>query len=238
MEAFSCAGSRRLAFQEQVQHIVVILGDRLDQLQTKCFCLLQQICRNLFDRILRAHGLVIPDDGPHLDQIHQALKLRFRADRNLNRHRTCAQALADGLNHMLEIRARLVHLVDKANPRNLVLVALPPHRLRLRLHAGNRVEQRHRAIQHAQAALHFRGKVHVARSINNVDANIAPGAGRRSRGNRDAALLLLLHVIHGRSPFMHFTDTVRDAGIEQDAFRRCRLSGVNVRHDSDIAATI
>jgi hypothetical protein len=37
---------------------------------------------------------------------------------------------------------------------------------------------------------------------------------------------------------MHFTDTVRDAGIEQDALCRCRLSGVNVRHDTDVPATI
>jgi hypothetical protein len=31
---------------------------------------------------------------------------------------------------------------------------------------------------------------------------------------------------------------VGDAGIEQDALCRCRLSGVDVRHDSDVPATI
>jgi hypothetical protein len=37
---------------------------------------------------------------------------------------------------------------------------------------------------------------------------------------------------------MHFADAVRDACIEQDALCRCRLPGVNVRHDSDVPATV
>jgi hypothetical protein len=37
---------------------------------------------------------------------------------------------------------------------------------------------------------------------------------------------------------MHFANAVRDARIEQNALCRCRLSGVDVRHDSDIPATI
>jgi hypothetical protein len=37
---------------------------------------------------------------------------------------------------------------------------------------------------------------------------------------------------------MHFANAVRDARIKQDALCRSRLSGVNVRHDSDVPATI
>jgi hypothetical protein len=37
---------------------------------------------------------------------------------------------------------------------------------------------------------------------------------------------------------MHLADTVGDARIEQDAFGRRRLPGVNVRHDPDVPATI
>jgi hypothetical protein len=37
---------------------------------------------------------------------------------------------------------------------------------------------------------------------------------------------------------MHFANAVRDARIKQDALCRCRLSGVDVRHDSDVPATI
>jgi hypothetical protein len=37
---------------------------------------------------------------------------------------------------------------------------------------------------------------------------------------------------------VHLADTVRDARIEEDALGRRRFSGVDVRHDSDIPATI
>jgi hypothetical protein len=37
---------------------------------------------------------------------------------------------------------------------------------------------------------------------------------------------------------MHLADTVRDARIEEDALGRRCLAGVDVRHDSDISATI
>jgi hypothetical protein len=37
---------------------------------------------------------------------------------------------------------------------------------------------------------------------------------------------------------MHFADAVGDAGVKQNALRRCGLPGVDVRHDSDIPATI
>ena len=180
----------------------------------------------------------MPDDRLHLDQVDDALEIGLRADRDLQRHGARAQPLADAVQHVLKVRTILVHLVDEANARNFVLVALPPHRLGLRLHSRNGIEQRHRAIQHAKRALHFGREVHVTRSVDNVDAIVAPhtccGRGR----NGDAALLLLLHVVHGRGALMHFADAVRDARVEQDALCRCRLSGVDVRHDSDVPATI
>jgi hypothetical protein len=37
---------------------------------------------------------------------------------------------------------------------------------------------------------------------------------------------------------MHFADAVRDARIEEDALCRCRFAGVDMRHDSDIPASI
>jgi hypothetical protein len=37
---------------------------------------------------------------------------------------------------------------------------------------------------------------------------------------------------------VHFSDTVRDARIEENALGGSRLSGVDVRHDSDVPATI
>ena len=79
----------------------------------------------------------MPDDRLHLDQVDDALEVGFGADGNLQGHGPRAQALADGVENVLEIRAVLVHLVDEANARNPVLVALPPHGLGLRLHAAD-----------------------------------------------------------------------------------------------------
>jgi hypothetical protein len=37
---------------------------------------------------------------------------------------------------------------------------------------------------------------------------------------------------------MHFAEAVRNTRVIQDALCRSRLSGVDVRHDSDVPATI
>ena len=177
-----------------------------------------------------------PHDRLHVDQIDDALELIFLADGNLNRDGLGAQPLADGIDGMLEIRAHLVDLVDEANARHAVLVGLAPDFFRLRLHPVHRVKHRHRAIEHAQRALHFRREIHVAGRINNVDANVAPGAGRRRGRNRNAALLLLLHPVHRRSAFVHLSDAVRLSRIKQDALRRSGLSGIDVGHDADVPA--
>jgi hypothetical protein len=70
---------------------------------------------------------------------------------------------------------------------------------------------------------------------NNIHAVIFPSARRGGRRNGNAALLFLRHPIHGRPALVHFTNLVRFAGIVQDALRRRRLAGVNVRHDSNVA---
>ncbi len=126
---------RRLAFEKLLQQHIVRLGDHFNQLQAEGFSLLEQRGRNLFDVVLGAHGFVVPQNGLHLDQIDDALEVRFRANGNLQRNRARTQALANGVKNELKVRAVLVHLVHKADARHLVLVALAPHRLGLRLNA-------------------------------------------------------------------------------------------------------
>ena len=228
----------RFAFQKLVQNVVIILGDGFDQLRMERLSLFLQFRGNLGGLVLRAYGLVFPDDGLHGDQVHHSAKLVFLSDGNLNRDRLGVEPLAEGIDGMLEIRTHLVDLVNETNSRNAVLVRLPPYFFRLRLHAVHRVKHRHRAVQHAQRALHLGRKVHVAGRIDNVDADVAPGAGRRRRRNRDAALLLLLHPVHDGRAFMHLADTVRLSRIKQDALRRRGLPGIDVGHDADVPATL
>src|SRR5215475_3613981 len=99
---------------------------------------------------------------------------------------------------MIEIRAHLVHLIDEHETRNAVLVGLTPHGFRLRLHAGNGVKNSDRAVENTQQALHFHSEVHVAWSINDVDAILLVEAGPTAgggAGDGNTALALLLHPI-------------------------------------------
>ena len=221
-----------------MQDFVVVLGDGLDQLRVEGFRFLLQLGGNFFGDVLGAHRLVLPDDRLHVDQIDDAFELVFLADGNLNRDGLGIEALADGIDGMLEISTHLVDLVDEANSRDAVLIGLAPDFFRLRLHAMHGVKHRDRAVEHAQRALHLGREIHVAGRINNVDADIAPGAGGRRGRDGDAALLLLLHPVHGRRAFMDLSDAVRPARIEQDALRRSGLTGIDVGHDADIPATL
>ena len=152
------------------------------------------------------------------------------------------------VNRRIKVRTDAVHLIDKGNPWDDVLVRLAPDRLRLRLHTGNRVEYRDRAVEDAQGTLHFRREIHVAGRVDDVHPHLDafksfvdaflfllhPGAGRRGGSNRDAALAFLLHPVrHGRA-FVHFTDLVDHAGIKKNALRQRRLARVNVRGDADV----
>ena len=54
-------------------------------------------------------------------------------------------------------------------------------------------------------------------------------------GDGDAALLLLLHPVHGRGALVDLADLVRDAGVVQDALGGRGLPRIDVRHDPDVS---
>jgi hypothetical protein len=81
--------------------------------------------------------------------------------------------------------------------------------------------------------------------VDDVDAVLGafalgslPEAGGGGAGDRDPALLLLLHPVHGGGALMDLADLVGLAGIIKDALGRRRLAGVDMRHDADIAVTL
>jgi hypothetical protein len=160
------------------------------------------------------------------------------ADGQLDDERDRLQAVLDHLDGAVEVGADAVHLVDEAHPRDVVLVGLTPHGLGLRLDAGDRVEHRDRAVEHAQRALDLDREVDVAGRVDDVDAVVVPDAGGGSGGDRDATLLLLGHVVHGGGAVVDLTDLVALAGVVEDALGRGGLAGVDVRHDPDVPGAL
>jgi hypothetical protein len=148
------------------------------------------------------------------------------------------EAVFDHLDGAVEVGADAVHLVDEAHARHAVLVGLTPHGLGLGLDAGDRVEHRDRAVEHAQRALDLDGEVDVAGRVDDVDAVVVPDAGGGGGGDRDAALLLLDHVVHGGGALVDLTDLVALAGVVEDALGRGGLAGVDVGHDPDVAGAL
>ena len=145
----------------------------VDQLVVVLVRLLGELGGNLGDLELLAE-VVLVDDRLHLDQVDDADVRVLLADRELDRHRVRAEAVAHRLHGGEEVRAGAVHLVDERDARHLVLVGLAPDGLGLRLHAGDAVEHGDRAVEHAQAPLDLDGKVHVPGRIDNVDPMVAP----------------------------------------------------------------
>jgi len=74
--------------------------------------------------------------------------------------------------------------------------------------------------------------------MDDVNSVVIPDAGGCRRGDGDAALLLLHHVVHGRCTFVHFTDLVALAGVVENALGRRGLASVDVRHDPDVAGSL
>ena len=146
-----------------------------------------------------------------------------------------AEAVDHRLDAALEVGADAVHLVDVGDARDGVLVGLAPDGLGLRLYTSDGVEQRDSTIEHAQRALDLDREVHVAGRIDDVDAVVGPLAGGRGRRDRDAALLLLLHPVHGRGALVHLAHLVGLAGVVEDALGRRRLARIDVGHDPDVS---
>ena len=188
--------------------------------------------------VLFAHVLaefVIEHEGTHLDEVDDAAEVFFLADGQLDGDCDTLEPFVHHLQDIEEIGTHHVHLVDIHKTRNMIFVSLSPDSLGLRLDAALRAKDRHTAVQHAERTLDLDGEVHMARGVDDVDPHALPVAGRGSRGDRDAALLLLLHPVHRRRTLMGLAESVVDTGVEQDPLGRRGLACIDMRHDANVS---
>ena len=193
---------------------------------------------------LNAHvlaHLIIVDVGVHLHQVDDALEGILGADGELDGHGVALETVVDHVQNVVEVRAHDVHLVDVDHAGDLVLVSLTPHGLGLGLNTALGAQNGHRAVQHAQGTLDLNGEVHVARGVDDVDTGgrelilgALPEASGSGGGDGDTALLLLGHPVHGSGTVMGLADLVVHAGVVQNTLGRGGLTGIDVRHDTDI----
>lgn len=108
---------------------------------------------------------------------------------------------------------------------------------RLALHASHTAQDQNGAIQHSQSALHLHSEIHMTGRIDNVDIVALPHRVGGSRLDRNPALSLQLHRIHGGShivlslDFVHLFDAT---GVEQDALGQRRLPAVDMRRNTNV----
>ena len=201
---------------------------------------------NVVHREGGAQVLGLEVDRLHGDQVDQTLEFAHGslgpgADGDLNGDRVAfQQAFFDLLVHPIELGADAVHLVDEAEPGDMIFGRLPPDRLALGLDPLDRREDHDGSVEHAQRPFDLGREIDVSRRIDDVDRDRLavlrlPAAGDGRRHDGDAALTLLFQVIGGGVALVHVSHPVDLAGVVEDSLGGRRLAGVDVGDDADVA---
>ena len=172
----------------------------------------------------------------HLDQVHHALEVLFRTDRDLHHERFRTQFVLELFHHAVRISTRSVHLIDERNSRNLVSLHLPVNGDGLTLHSADAAKNKHCPVQNSEASLHLNCEVHVAWGVDQVDIVSLIIHARCSAGDGDTTLTLQFHVVH-RGPITisaDLFDLMDSSGVEQNAFTESGLTRVNVGADTNV----
>ena len=118
-------GGDLLVLEIQLGHVVIQVGDLLDEVASSGLCLFHHGFRDgthdafFFDKPNRVH----------LYQIDHAFKGGFSADRQVQRHGVGTEILLHLANDLVEVGASTVHLVDKGNAGHAVFIGLVPNGL-------------------------------------------------------------------------------------------------------------
>ena len=238
-----------LLHEDLLHEVVVAVGGGLQKLLAVQGRVFGELGRDGVHRLGVGHALVVGLEvpGSHGHEVHDAPEVILGTHGNLGGHGLRIQTVAHGLDGMEEVGTHAVVLVDEGDAGHAVTLGLAPHRLGLRLHAGNGIEYGDGAVEHAQGALYLGREVHVAGGVDDLEAvflavgcaaGVLPKAGGGCGGDGHAALLLLDHPVHGGSAVVHLADLMSLARVVEDALGRRRLARVDVGHDADVARVL
>ena len=235
---------------KEQSNLLIKICDLLNQIPMRFIHQVHKISRNLFHCICRSKLTIITvNNGFLVYHIQLTPKRIFLTDWNQNRPSISRQFFAHRIYGRIKIRSHAIHFIDERNARYIVLRRLTPNSLRLRLDASDSIKYRNCTVKHPQRTLHFRCKVNVAWSVDDVNAHLLtfvqlndarlnsllPEAGCSSRSNSNATLALLLHPIRDGRAFVHFTHLMDHSRIKQNTLGKSRFARINVRGDPDIA---
>ena len=257
-------GRDRLFFQHETGDFVVLVGDGVDQVGERGFGLFLVFRRDFLDLVIKTFVRFAgaPVNDLLVDDVDDAFKtaghgLAFGLGGTLpqgqeHRERIRLELVAHVVERIVKIRAHAVHLVDERDTGDVVLGSLAPHGFGLRLHAGHTAEYGHGTVQHAHGTFDFGREIHVAGSVDNVDAMrnvverlvngvftglaalLGPETGHGGGGDRDAAFLFLLHPVSHGIAVIDVTDLVDEAGVKKNTLRGGGLAGINVRGNANV----
>ena len=175
-------------------------------------------------------------DSFHLYEINDALEVILSTNWQLDCNCIGIQTLLHHLDNVVEICTSNVHLIYIGHTWYAIFLSLTPYGLSLRLNAAASSQNCYSTVQYSQRTLNLYSKVNVTWGINDVDTMILPMAGGSCGGNGNTTLLLLSHPVHGSCAFMNLTDFVIDTSVEENTLGSSSLTGIDVRHDTDVTS--
>ena len=132
-------------------------------------------------------------------------------------------------------RPRLVpvDLVDDDDGAQAVFERLLRDETRLRHGAVNGIHQQQHAVDHGEHALDLAAEIGVARRVDDVDPEVAPGDRGVLRENGDAALALEGIRVH--DALLQILAGIERAGLAEELIDERGLAMIDVRDDGDVA---
>ena len=141
------------------------------------------------------------------------------------------EPLADLELDELRVGAGPVDLVDEHHRGDAQPLQGAHQHQRLRLHALDRRDDQHGAVQQAQGALDLGDEVGVARGVDEVDGRAVDLEGHHRGADGDAPAPFERHRVGVGGAGVHAAGLREHACLDEQAFGQGRLAGVNMRQD-------